>query len=162
MIKKIVTSRIFVIQILCFLFSCEDKTIDYGLDTYYVEIVTAQKENEFLSDNGNMIFAIHDDNKKAYSFGDRVLLNYTLLEETDLEKGRYVRINGSSKIPIGKLTLSSEATINSSAKEPVLLESVWIGNHYLNMNFYLNYRSVTHKIGLLVSYLSTLPTITIS
>ena len=30
-----------------------------------------------------------------------------------------------------------------------MLESVWPGSHYLNMQFYLNYKSEAHKIGLL-------------
>ena len=129
------------------LFSCGDKTVDYGLDQYYVEIVTAQSENEFLSDQGKLIVATSNENQKTYTSGDRVLLNYTLLAASG--DNYTARINGSAKVPLGQLTLSNESAIQSSAKEPVLLESVWIGSHYLNMQFYLNYKSETHKIGLL-------------
>ena len=130
-------------------FSCEDKTVDYGWDTYYVEFVTAQNENEFLSDAGKWIVATPGENKKTYTFGDRVLLNYTLLSSSASGDDYTVRINGSTKIPLGKLTLSNDSAIHSVAKEPILLESVWLGSHYLNMQFYLNYKSVTHKIGLM-------------
>jgi len=130
-----------------FLFSCEDKSVDYGLDKYYVEIVTAQNNNLFLSDNGKIITATSDESNKTYASGDRVLLNYTLL--TASGNNYSVRINGSAKVPLGKLTLTDDLAIQSSAKEPILLESVWLGSHYLNMQFYLNYKSVTHKIGLL-------------
>ena len=130
--------------------SCEDKKeIDYGLDKYYVEIVTAQNENEFLSDDGKMIVAMPGDKKRTYAFGDRVLLNYTLLSPTTSGNNYPVRINGSAKVPLGKLALSDESSIRSAANEPILLESVWLGSHYLNMQFYLNYKSVTHSIGLL-------------
>ena len=140
---------IFCIFFATFLFSCEDKTVDYGLDKYYVEIVTAQSEGVFLSDNGKLIIATSTKNKKSYASGDRVLLNYTLLETS--ASGDYnVRVNGSAKIPLGKITLTDEATINSSLKEPVLLESIWSGSHFLNMQFYINYKSASHKIGLLV------------
>ena len=130
-----------------FLFSCEDKSVDYGLDKYYVEIVTVQNNNLFLSDNGKIITATSDESNKTYASGDRVLLNYTLL--TASGNNYSVRINGSAKVPLGKLTLTDDLAIQSSAKEPILLESVWLGSHYLNMQFYLNYKSVTHKIGLL-------------
>ena len=145
--NKFIFKYIFCIVFVSFLFSCEDKTVDYGLDEYYVEIVTAQNENVFLSDNGKIITATANENNKKYTFGDRVLLNYTLL--TANASGDYsVRINGSAKIPQGKLTLTDEASIHSYPKEPVLLESVWLGSHYLNMQFYLNYKSEAHKIGL--------------
>jgi len=134
--------------LLSFLFSCEDKTVDYGFDEYYVEIVTAQTENVFLSDNGKMIFVTSDENKKDYTTGDRVFMNYTLLDTTS--SGDYnVRINASAKIPQGKITLVDEKDINSSNNEPVILESVWLGSHYMNMQFYIYYKSTAHKIGML-------------
>ena len=138
---------VFYILFTSFLFSCENKTtVDYGLDEYYVEIVTAQNENEFLSDNGKWIVATE---KRTYALGDRVLLNYTLLSSSTSENRYSVRINGSTKVPLGKITLSDDSSILSAANEPVLLESVWLGSHYLNMQFYFNYKSATHSIGLL-------------
>jgi len=129
-----------------FLSSCEDKNVDYGLDIYYVEIATAQNANKFLLDNGKTIVVKNPDEKaKTYAFGDRVLLNYTLLSPGD----NNVRINGSAKVPLFKLTLESDSAIRSESKEPILLESVWIGSHYLNMQFYFDYKSETHQIGLL-------------
>ena len=145
--KEIIIKWVLGIAIASFLFSCEDKTVDYGLDTYYLEIVTAQNENEFLSDYGNRIVATSDENKKTYASGDRVLLNYTLLSASG--SSYTVRINGSAKIASGKLTLSNDSAINATDKEPIMLESVWLGSHYLNMQFYFNYKSTAHKIGLL-------------
>jgi len=132
-----------------FLFSCENKTVDYGLDTYYVEIVTAQNDNQFLTDKGKLLVATPNENQKTYAFGDRVLLNYTLLN-TAASGGNYaVRINGSAKIPSGKITYVDASAIQASVKEPIQLESIWIGSHYLNIQFYFNYMSETHSIGLL-------------
>jgi len=132
-----------------FLFSCRDKMVDYGLDTYYLEIVTAQNENEFLTDKGQALVATPNENQKTYASGERVLLNYTLLDTVASENNYTVRINGSAKVPLGKLAFSNDSVIRSSSREPILLESVWIGSHYLNMQFYLNYKSQTHAIGLL-------------
>jgi len=148
MSKKIVLKCFFCIALASCLLSCENKAIDYGLDKYYVEIVTVQSATVFLSDAGNKIIATSDDNERDYTAGDRVLLNYTLIETS--ASGDYnVRINGSTKIPQGRITLADDSTIQSSAKEPILLESVWLGSHYLNMQFYFDYKSITHKIGLL-------------
>ena len=137
------------IIIACILFSCRDKTVDYGLGAYYVEIVTAQNRNEFITDKGKMIIADPNENTKTYVNGDRVLINYTVLSETESADSYSVRINGSSKIPLAKLTLTDGKTIHSVAKEPVLLESVWLGSHYLNMLFYFNFKSTSHTIGVL-------------
>jgi len=139
---------IFCLLLATVLFSCENKTVDYGLDTYYVELVTAQNGNEFLTDKGILLVATPDGNQKTYTLGDRVLLNYTLLSASSGDNYS-VRINGSAKIPLGQLALTNDSVIRSSSKEPVLLESVWLGSHYLNMQFYINYKSQTHKIGLL-------------
>ena len=148
--KLIVIPRLtrFCTLLAIFLFSCEDKEVDYGYDKYYVEIVTAQSGNIFLSDNGKTIVAKSNESKKNYESGGRVLINYTLLE-TVASGDYYVRINGSAKVPLGKLSLSNDSIIQASAKEPILLESVWLGSHYLNMQFYINYKSKAHKIGLL-------------
>ena len=131
-----------------FLFSCEDKTVDYGYDKYYVEIATFQSENLFLSDNGKMIVVKSNMSSKNYASGDRILLNYTLLETT--ASGDFnVRLNGSAKISQAKISLTDKDKISSSIKDPVLLKSAWLGSHYLNMQFYINYKSTSHKIGLL-------------
>jgi len=129
------------------LFSCKEDTVDYGLDTYYVEIVTAQSANQFLTDNGKTLLAT--DNKKTFTSGDRVLMNYTLLSATASDGDYAVRLNGSVKIPLGKLALTDDSTVKASACEPVRLESAWIGSHYLNMQLYFDYRSATHRIGLI-------------
>ena len=129
--------------------ACEDKNVDYGLDVYYVEIATALNSNEFLLDNGKTIVATPDEIKKTYATGDRVLLNYTLLPSNASGDGDNVRINGSAKVPLGKIMLKSDSAIRSEAKEPILLESVWLGSRYLNMQFYFNYMSEKHTMGLL-------------
>jgi len=135
------------IVLVSLLSSCEDKTVDYGLDVYYVNIATAQNANEFLLDNGETVIAKNfDKNAKTYAFGDRVILNYTVLSPGD----NNVRINGSVKVPLGKITLANDSAIHSAPKEPIILESAWLGSHYLNMQFYFDYMFETHKIGLLV------------
>ena len=147
--KNAVFRIIICLFISYFLFYCEDKPVDYGLDKYYVEIVTALSSKDFLLDNGKKIVATSEEKTKGFVAGDRVLMNYTLLSDSNTEDNFSVRINGSAKIPLGKLTLSSDSAIYASVKEPVLLESAWLGSCYLNLKFYLNFKSIPHSIGLL-------------
>jgi len=140
-------SLLLFIAVAGFLCSCKDKTVDYGLGAYFVEIVTVQGENQFLTDNGKTL--VTTENKKNYITGDRVLLNYTLLSSTDSGNDFNVKINGSAKIPLGKLTLTNDSAIKASPRDPVQLESVWIGSAYLNMQLYINYMSASHKVGLI-------------
>jgi hypothetical protein len=142
-------TTVLLFLIIIILSSCENKNVDYGLDTYYVELATAQNATEFLLDNGKLIVTAPGENAKSYSFGDRVWLNYTLLSPAASQDNYSVRINGSTKIPLGKLALTNESIIRSAAKDPVMLESVWLGSHYLNLQFYIDYMSASHKIGLL-------------
>jgi hypothetical protein len=136
--------------LLFLLASCETNPVDYGLDRYYKEILTFTGENSFLSDEGKTILNVSEDKKPNYQPGDRVLLNYTLLPETTSGYDYTVRVNGTSKIPLGKLTLVDQKEIETAANEPIHLESVWLGSHYLNFQLYLNYKSEAHSIGLLV------------
>jgi hypothetical protein len=131
-------------------FSCEDtKAVDYGFGEYFEEIVTAVSENVFVLDNGKTLFNTNEKASKAYQSGDRILMNYTLLHETTAGYDYTVRINGSSKVPLTELSLVDQKTIQSLVSEPVFFESLWVGNHYLNLQFYINYKSETHSIKLL-------------
>jgi hypothetical protein len=132
-----------------FLTSCENNKFDYGLDKYYEEIVTAMGKNVFLLDNGEKMLSVTENGNQTFQSGDRIFLNYTLLPENTAGYDYTVRVNGGAKITMGKLNKVSRKDIEASAKEPIQLESVWLGSHYLNMQFYINRKSESHIIGLL-------------
>jgi hypothetical protein len=127
--------------------SCGTEAVDYGLGEYFEEIATATSGNTFLSDQGKKIRNVNE--KPAFEAGERVYLNYTLLPEATPGFDYTVRINGSSKIPVGKIKLGSQADAESAVKEAVHFESIWVGSHYLNMQFYINYKSEAHAISLI-------------
>jgi hypothetical protein len=128
--------------------SCDTETVDYGFGEYFEEIATATSGNAFLSDQGKKILSVNE--KPVFEAGERVYLNYTLLPETTPGFDYTVRINGSSKIPVGKIKRGSQADVESAVREAVHFESIWIGSHYLNMQFYINYKSEAHTIGMIV------------
>lgn len=145
--------RLTVIFLSLIFFSCEKKIIDYGLGEYYEEIVTAKGGNIFETDAGR-IFYDKSETDKSYQVGDRVLVNFTLLTETTSGYDFTVRVNSSAKIPLGELQAVSQKNINEAVNETVQLESLWMGNHYLNLNLYFYFKSETHSIGLLADSLS--------
>jgi hypothetical protein len=147
--KLIMKYLIVLSTISIFLISCENDKVDYGYDKYYEEIVTAMGKNVFLLDDGKKILSTNENEKLNLQSGDRVLIHYTLLPETESGYDQVVRLNGASKIPQGKLKLVSEKDIKAAVKEPVHLESAWLGSHYLNLQMYMNRYSEAHTIGLL-------------
>jgi hypothetical protein len=147
--KLIIHQFIAFFTLSVFLTSCENNQFDYGLDKYYEEIVTAMGKNVFLLDDGKTILNVNENETQTFQSGERIFLNYTLLPKATSDYDYTVRVNGASKITLGKLNKVSQQEIESSAKEPVHLESVWLGNHYLNMQFYINRKSESHIIGLL-------------
>jgi hypothetical protein len=137
-----------------FLNSCENDEYDYGLDKYYVEIGTAVEKNVFLLDNGKTILNVGEKAIQSFQRGERIYLNYTLLPETSTGYDYTVRVNAASKITLGKLKKTDLKEIESSVQEPVRLESIWVGSHYLNMQFYMNRKSESHTVGLLADSVS--------
>jgi len=135
----------FSFALLLFFSSCNSSnSVDYGLDEYYVEIVTALSDNAFLLDSGKTIFADGGNTDSAYQAGDRIFLNFSYLEGSDSQ----VTVHASSKIMLGVLKSVDEKEIEAFANDPVRLESAWIGSHYLNLRIYIEYKSEKHTVTL--------------
>jgi len=130
------------------LISCENKEYDYGFDEYKEEFAVALSKTEFLTDNGEKLIHTGKEITRSFNAGDRLYLHYTLLPEEKSGYDHTVRVNGFAIIPSGQLKPVSDADIKKLPSEPILLESVWIGSHFLNMQFYLEYHSQSHEIGL--------------
>jgi hypothetical protein len=123
---------------------------DYGFDQYYVEIASVVSPAEFLLDNGKKIIAKNPSGSNIQT-DDRVLLNYTLLPETTAEYDQTIRINGLAKLPVLELISTQQKEIDTLPEEPIYLESLWTGSHYLNLKFSIDYHSIAHTISLLTN-----------
>ena len=145
-------NRIVFFGILLFLFSsCEKDTVDYGLGEYYKEIATVLEENyTYLLDNGETLYEINPRNNASYETGRRVLLIYSYIgEKTTTSAPQAITVHGASAIAQGKLKAVSKEELATFDNHPIRMESIWIGSHYLNLRFYLEYKSEAHTIALL-------------
>ena len=145
-------NRIAYFGILLFLFSsCEKDTVDYGFGEYYKEIVTALEENHtYRLDNGETLYEVNPRNNTPHEDGQRISLTYSYLGEKNTTPApRAITVYGASAIAQGKLRAISKEELETFDNHPIRMESIWIGSHYLNMRFYLEYKSEAHTIALL-------------
>lgn len=121
-------------------FACEKD--DERIDDFLVEFATVVKPAEritFQLDNNKTLIPKE---LKDYSGkdGQRVVLNYTPL------RGDTVKVNSVSDIFTG--TVQESNAVNTLIKDPVKIQSVWVGGNYLNLILEIEYFEKTHVIGL--------------
>jgi hypothetical protein len=138
-----------LVGLFCFFFSCEEDTIDYGLGEYYQNIATVLSDSVYLLDSGETLYDVAYGAKKAREASKRFLLTYSILKERNTFYDHAIALHGASEITMGELKAVADTTIASFPAHSIRLESVWTSSHYLNMQFYFNYVSKTHSIGLL-------------
>jgi hypothetical protein len=105
-------------------------------------------DHAFLSDTGESLYEVEAKNHKSYDTGQRVLLTYSYSEKTAASYDRAIFVHSSSSIALGELKPLDQKEIDRLPNDPVRLESVWIGSHYLNLRFYMDYKSETHGVKL--------------
>jgi hypothetical protein len=141
------TKEVLFLFLLLFLSSCSDSaSFDYGFGAYYVEIVTAVEKNVFLLDTGKEIRNVNEKNNAAFEPGDRVYLIFSYMEGKKDE----IEIHSSTKIFQKDPDVVQKGEIANYANDPVSFRSAWIGSHYLNLHFYIEYKSESHKIFLIM------------
>lgn len=133
---------------LVFFSSCSDNSYDYGYDKYYEEIVTVIGKHSFRLDSGETLISRNMELNSNIKEGDRVLLHYTLLNETTAGYDYTVRVNAAQTISLGELLLQKQVSLDTIPDVPIRFESAWIGSHYLNLQFYMEYHSTAHSVGL--------------
>lgn len=112
------------------------------IDDFLVEFATVVKPADkitFQLDNNKSLIP-----KELKDFsgkdGQRVILNYTPL------RGDTVRVNSISDIFTG--TIQESDNVDALIKDPVKIQSVWVGGNYLNLILEIEYYDKTHVIGL--------------
>jgi hypothetical protein len=148
--SKSVQSLTFALWLTSFLLNaCSSDNVDYGMGEYYVEIATALGDDAFLLDTGQTL----RDSKAAYSFapGDRVYLSFSY----GATPSDPIKVHGVAKIFSDTLKAVKEDALAQYKKDPIRFESAWIGSHYLNLKFYMEYRSEAHRLALLIDETQT-------
>ncbi len=111
------------------------------MDDYLVEFATVKKEGagyRFLLDNGRLLIPRETD--YTGKEGQRVILNYVPWQ------GDTVKINDITDIFTG--AVQSDGFPGRYVKDPVKIQSVWVGGDYLNMIIEVEYHSKPHKVAL--------------
>lgn len=113
------------------------------LDDYMVKFASVVNIDSSISiklDNDILLKPTNEANLTNLKDGDRIIINYTLLDENK------IKVNGFRKILLGNI-LHTE-TIDKIQTDPIKIISIWRSGTYLNMSIEVNYHSQSHKVGL--------------
>ncbi|GHV55605.1 hypothetical protein FACS1894182_00190 [Bacteroidia bacterium] len=126
--------------------SCSSESIDYGFDEYHVEFATALENNAFLLDTGQTVYDGNQTAGRTFASGDRLYLYFSY----GIAPSDPITVHGAGKVFSDTLRTASENKILQSPNDPIRFESAWVGSHYLNLKFYMEYHSQTHKLALVI------------
>jgi hypothetical protein len=144
--RKALAGLLSLALLLSALASCiSDPDVDYGMGEYYVEIVTALGNSTFLLDNGQTIRDSDKTAQRTFAADARVYLSFSYGKSPDDP----ITVHGAAQIFSDLLKSVPEATLAQRKQDPVRLESIWTGSHYLNLKFYMDYRAAAHRLALL-------------
>lgn len=151
------TLRVFsVIALSALMLACSSNDDGYSLNKFWVDIVTVENPN-----NKDAFFMRRDDNKllwtaasSFYNFrpvdGQRLVANYTILWDKS-QTGLYdydVKLNDAYKVLTKGIFNLTPATADSIGNDPIRINRMWVGSHFLNVEFvYMGYNKI-HFINL--------------
>ena len=125
-----------------FLLSCEKEIV--RIDNYLVEYATVNVTGStitFRLDNGEVLKPEATADKLDVEDGDRVILDYTPLEEDG-----FIKVNRIRKIFLDGI--KEEGFPEEVKTSPIKIVTIWVSGHYLNMSFEVDYHSKPHITGL--------------
>lgn len=140
-------------------FACSDSD-GYSLGDFRISIATVVPEGEMtyslLLDNGNKLWpAATDVYYKPYE-NQRVFVNYTLLSGKMNGFDHYIKVNDIWNVLTKQVIELTEANADSIGNDPVRMNELWIGNHFLNTSFSFNYSGVRpHAINMVQNKMVT-------
>lgn len=133
--------------------SCDDSD-DYSLGDFWVDIATIETDNNssaywFILDDGTTLWPAASDIQYLPEKGQRIILNYSILSDQKDGFDHYIRINYIWNILTKKTIVLTATNADSIGNDPVKINDMWIGNHYLNVDFSFNYGGIRpHAINL--------------
>ena len=133
--------------------SC-DESDDYSLGDFWVDIATVETDDNssaywFILDDGTTLWPAASDIQYLPKQGQRIILNYSILSNQKNEFDHYIKINYIWDILTKKTIVLTATNADSIGNDPVKINDMWIGNHYLNVDFLFNYGGIRpHAINL--------------
>lgn len=133
--------------------SCDDND-GYSLGDFWVDIATVETDDNssaywFILDDGTTLWPAASDIQYLPKQGQRIILNYSILSNQKNEFDHYIKINYIWDILTKKTIVLTATNADSIGNDPVKINDMWIGNHYLNVDFLFNYGGIRpHAINL--------------
>lgn len=139
-------------------FSCDDSNSgNYLFDIATVEV---QDDETFVLrlDDGTRLWPLATDVRYVGKNGQRVFVNYTILSEKENSYNYSIKINDIWNILTKSPLLLTAENVDSIGNDPVKVRSMWIGNDFLNVDFFFNYGGIRpHAINLVKNTLTPPP-----
>ncbi|MDX8339196.1 NigD-like protein [Draconibacterium sp. IB214405] len=137
---------------------CLDDDDGYSLGDYWIGFGIYKGDGEsagtLVMDNNYVLVAVAANDGMWYenfSDGDRVLVNYTILDEDETsssEERYYVKINDISDVLMKGILDITEEIVDSIGNDPIIVEDAWITDSLLSFRLkYWGYNQ-THFLNL--------------
>ncbi|NLA64224.1 MAG: hypothetical protein GX857_13635 [Bacteroidales bacterium] len=141
-----------LIIILSSSFAC-DNNDGYSLNDFRISIASvvpeAGQSYSLLLDNGKKLWPAASDINYRPSANQRVFVNYTILSDKIDGFDHYIKVNDIWNVLTKSVIELTEQNRDSIGNDPVKMNDIWIGDHYLNTGFSFNYNGMKpHAINL--------------
>jgi len=152
--RKFILSTVTLVLFVAIGFQSCDDDDGYSLGDFWVDIATVETDDNssaywFILDDGTTLWPAASDIQYLPKQGQRIILNYSILSNQKNEFDHYIKINYIWDILTKKTIVLTATNADSIGNDPVKINDMWIGNHYLNVNFLFNYGGIRpHAINL--------------
>lgn len=148
-----------LIIILSSSFAC-DNNDGYSLNDFRISIASvvpeAGQSYSLLLDNGKKLWPAASDINYRPSANQRVFVNYTILSDKIDGFDHYIKVNDIWNVLTKSVIELTEQNRDSIGNDPVKMNNIWIGDHYLNTGFSFNYNGMKpHAINLVQNKTTT-------
>jgi len=145
---------------------CNNDDDGYSLNNVWIGlgIVESTESNRIVLDDGEVIVPVayggyypgydndNSGNHQEIEAGDRVLVNFTILDDEVNEAGEivtyYVRLNSAKKVLMKGILDITPETQDSIGNDPIVVQEYWITNNLLNLELKYWGRNEIHFINL--------------
>lgn len=153
--EKIYKNLILLICSFLFLFSgCSDDD-GYSLGKFVINLATVNpsengRDYYLTLDNGTTLWPASSNVYYKPEENQRVWVNYTLLSDSISGFDHYVKINNIQNILTKNVIDMTSANEQEIGNDPIIIESGWIGDNYLNIHFGYNIgREAKHTVNVI-------------
>lgn len=158
--KKYLVIGISLLAILFYANSCIND--ENSLGQFRVDIATVDLNSDgsfsLTLDDATRLWPAASDLNYVPVQDQRVFVNYTILSRAQNGYDHYIKINDIWDILTKKAINLTENNADSIGNDPVKVNSMWVGNDFLNVDFMFNYGGTRpHAINLVKNTLVTPP-----